>query len=89
MANKERMVDEQGYRHILSVQNFLSCNEPEDDPEFPSLMPKKWGCDGGYFLAAARYLLRTGTVLQDHYPYSSKCVRAGLPRPTVLSKMRF
>jgi len=77
MANKERMVDEQGYRHILSVQNFLSCNEPEDDPEFPSLMPKKWGCDGGYFLAAARYLLRTGTVLQDHYPYSSKCVMEG------------
>ena len=33
MANKDRMVDEQGYRHILSVQNFLSCNEPEDDPE--------------------------------------------------------
>jgi len=73
LKDPDRLIDTRGYRHLLSVQHFLSCNEPESDTSFPGLEPQKWGCDGGYFLAVSQFLLRHGGVLQDHYPYTSKC----------------
>jgi hypothetical protein len=73
LKDPHRLIDAKGYRHLLSVQQFLSCNEPEEDASFPGLTPQKWGCDGGYFLAVSQFLVRHGGVLQDHYPYTSKC----------------
>jgi hypothetical protein len=76
LKDPDRLIDANGHRHLLSVQQFLSCNEPEEDASFPGLTPQKWGCDGGYFLAVSQFLLRHGGVLQDHYPYTSKCFMA-------------
>jgi cathepsin B len=77
LSESSHLIDRKGYRHLFSVQEFLSCNEPEDDPDFPGLISQKWGCGGGYFLAASKYLIRQGAVLQDHYPYTSKCTMEG------------
>lgn len=77
LSETNHLIDSKGYRHLFSVQEFLSCNEPEDDPDFPGLSPQKWGCGGGYFLAASKYLIKQGAVLQDHYPYTSKCTMEG------------